>query len=179
MFSNLNVFKMLTTRGCSSFKKVVKKMCKENQCETHKAYCRGEEKPAVLDDRTGAIANHVFYVVIETVGTCNQREMRAMHQFVTIICVKIHSEQQRFRGKHHRNTLCYCVVSNLVYFTVIFSSPSWFLIIYCIHLNIKIIIFETAVSLLNHISPVYTSNKKEPLIFMDWVNEPLLKMNSA
>lgn len=80
-------------------------MCKENQRETHKAYCRGEEKPAVLDDGTRAIANHVFYVVIETVGTCNQREMRAMHQFVI--------EQQIFR---ERNALCYCVISRFVYF---------------------------------------------------------------
>ena len=47
-----------------------------NECETHKACCRGEEKPAVFDDRAGAIANHVLYVVIETVGTCNQGENR-------------------------------------------------------------------------------------------------------
>lgn len=41
----------------------------ENVHETHKTRCRGEEKPAVFDDRVGAIANHVLYVVIETVGT--------------------------------------------------------------------------------------------------------------
>ncbi len=46
----------------------------DNECETHKACSRGEEKPAVFDDRAGAIANHVLYVVIETVGTCNQGE---------------------------------------------------------------------------------------------------------
>lgn len=74
-------------------------MCNDNECKTHKAHCRGEEKPAVFDYGTGAIANHVFYVVIETVGTCNQQEMRAMHQFEAIICVKIYSEQQRSRGK--------------------------------------------------------------------------------
>ncbi len=45
-----------------------------NERETHKACCRGEEKPAVFDDRAGAIANHVLYVVIETVCTYNQRE---------------------------------------------------------------------------------------------------------
>lgn len=65
----------------------------ENECETHKASCRGEEKPAVFDDRVGAIANHVLYVVIETVGTCDQGEMRERqkHQYLTVICVKIHS----------------------------------------------------------------------------------------
>lgn len=39
---------------------------------THKASGGGEEQPAVLDERAGAIADHVLDVVIETVGTCNQ-----------------------------------------------------------------------------------------------------------
>ena len=53
-------------------------MQSENECETHKACCRGEEKPAVFDDRAGAVANHVFNVVIETVRTCNQGETKGM-----------------------------------------------------------------------------------------------------
>lgn len=48
-----------------------KKMYVENERETHKACCRGEKEPAVFDDWAGAIANHILYVVIETVGTCN------------------------------------------------------------------------------------------------------------
>lgn len=53
-----------------------KSMHIENECETHKACCRGEEKPAVFDDRAGAIANHVLDVVIETVSTWDQGKMR-------------------------------------------------------------------------------------------------------
>ena len=58
----------------------------EAACETHKACCRGEEKPAVFDDRAGAIANHVLYVVIETVSTCNKGEMggNAVETYVKI-----------------------------------------------------------------------------------------------
>lgn len=44
----------------------------ENECEPYKACGRGEEKPAVFDDGAGAIANHVLYVVIETVSTCSE-----------------------------------------------------------------------------------------------------------
>lgn len=57
----------------------------ENECKTHNACCRSEEKPAIFDDRAGAIANHVLYVVIETVGTCNQGEMRETQWRLTSI----------------------------------------------------------------------------------------------
>ena len=57
----------------------------ENECETHKACCRGEVKPAVFHVGAGAIANHVLYVVIETVGTCNHGEMRETQRRLTSI----------------------------------------------------------------------------------------------
>lgn len=64
--------------------------CKSIRVETHKACGRGEVKPAVFDDRARAIANHVLDVVIETVSTCNQGEMRETQRRLSA-GVKIHS----------------------------------------------------------------------------------------
>lgn len=84
-----------------------KSMHIEAQCETHKACGRGEEKPAVFDDRAGAIANHVLYVVIETVGTCKMRE--AQWRFTSIpnyrlcpdsLCLKMEKETQYINNFH-------------------------------------------------------------------------------
>lgn len=92
-FLDFVVVPLLASRGCSCSRRVTwESVHIENERETHQACCRGEVHPAVLDDRAGAITNHVLYVVIETVGTCHRGGMRenvveTLHQYWTIMCV--------------------------------------------------------------------------------------------
>lgn len=40
----------------------------------HHANRRGDEKPAVFDDGPRPVANHIFNVIVETLGTCRRQQ---------------------------------------------------------------------------------------------------------